>query len=242
MNIFQIKEKILAEYGDKKEEDKQEYFAYYIIRPISFWVAAVFALFNLSANFVTWLSLIFGLMGFLTFFVEGYASQLLASIFVFIWLILDHVDGNLARYYKTQSIFGDFLDSLVCYIVFSLIPISIAYSLSNDIHILDDEILFILGWMFSIGFILPRLIFQKFKQIDNNKYKNVLSGFKTNPLFYKMFNFVNNLFNPSGLLVPALIISIIFQYLELFLIFYGVGYFLIFIYSTVKFILKARGF
>ena len=240
MNFLKTKTKIVAEYGDKKEEDSQEYFAYYLIRPISFWIAALFALFNVSANSVTWLSLVFGLLGFFTFFIGGHESQIIASIFILIWLILDHVDGNLARYYKTQSLFGDFLDSLVCYIVFALIPISIAYSVSNNIHKLDSEELYILGWMFSIGFVLPRLIYQKFKQIDNKRYKNVLSGSENTSFFCVLFNFINNLFNPSGMMVPLLILSAIFQYLEVFLIFYGVGYFSIFIYSSIKFISKTK--
>ena len=95
------------------------------------------------------------------FFIGGYELQIVASIFILIWLILDHVDGNLARYYKTQSLFGDFLDSLVCYIVFALIPICIAHSVANDNHVLAIGELYILGWMFSIGFILSRLILSK---------------------------------------------------------------------------------
>ena len=67
MSFFRIKSKIFDKYGDKKKEDSQEYFAYYLIRPISFWVAPLFAIFNVSANSVTWLSLIFGLLGLLRF-------------------------------------------------------------------------------------------------------------------------------------------------------------------------------
>ena len=139
-----------------------------------------------------WLSLIFGLLGSVLFFIGGYELQIIASIFILIWLILDHVDGNLARYYKTQSLFGDFLDSLVCYIVFALIPICIAHSVTNDNHVLAIGELYILGWMFSIGFILSRLIYQKFKQIDNKRYKSILSGSKKTSFFRRLFNFVNN--------------------------------------------------
>ena len=242
MSFFRIKSKIFDKYGDKKKEDSQEYFAYYIIRPISFWLAPLFAIFNVSANSVTWLSLIFGLLGSTLFFIGGYELQIVASIFILIWLILDHVDGNLARYYKTQTLFGDFLDSLVCYIVFALIPICIAHSVANDNHVLAIGELYILGWMFSIGFILSRLIYQKFKQIDNKRYKNILSGSKKTSFFRRLFNFVNNLFNPSGMLVPLLVFSSIFQQLEMFLFFYGVGYFSILIYSSIVFILKSRNF
>ncbi len=240
MRFLRIKSRIIDEYGDKKKEDIQESFAYYFIRPISFWVSPLFVIFNVSANFVTWLSLIFGLSAFVLFFKGGYEFQIIASIFILIWLILDHVDGNLARYYKTQSLFGDFLDSLVCYIVFAFIPISISHSLANDNHSLDIKELYILGWMFSIGFILSRLIYQKFKQIDNKKYKNVLSGSNRNSLLHKSFYFVNNLFNPSGMLVPFLVLSSIFRQLELFLIFYGLGYFSILVYSSASFILKSK--
>ena len=50
-----------------------------------------------------------------------------------------------------------------------------------------SEILYFLGWMFSIGFTLSRLIYQKFKQIQNTKYKNILSNDGRSPLFQIFF-------------------------------------------------------
>jgi phosphatidylserine synthase len=242
LSFFSLKSQIKDQYGDKKIEDSNEYFAYYVIRPVSFWIATLFVILKVSANSVTWLSLIFGLFGFILFFIGGYAFQVIASIFILIWLILDHVDGNMARYYKSQSSFGDFLDSFVCYIVFALIPIAIAHSIANDDRILHVANLYILGWMFSLGFTLSRLIYQKFKQIENTTYKNVLSGSENNFAFHGLFKIVNNLFNPSGLLVPVLVVCTFFRHLELFLVIYGVGYAFILIYSSAVFIMKARNY
>ncbi|MDA8755343.1 CDP-alcohol phosphatidyltransferase family protein [Candidatus Pseudothioglobus singularis] len=238
MNLYEMKKNMVNSYGEKKDEDQAELINYYFVRPISFWVASVFAVYKIRANTITWLSLAFGLIGVLLFFKGGHVSQIISSLLIFIWLILDCVDGNLARYYKTQSIFGDFLDSLVCYIVFAFLPISIAYSINNAS--LSSEVLFLLGWMYSIGFTLSRLIYQKFKQISNKKYKNFLSGGENASVKQKAFSFVNNIFNPSGFMVPFLVISAVFEWLEVYLIIYGVGYFFILIYSVSIFIYKAR--
>lgn len=238
MNFFILKSQIIDQYGIKKIEDSKEHFAYYIIRPVSFWLATLFVMLKISANSVTWLSLIFGILGFICFFIGGYKLQVIASFFILVWLILDHVDGNLARYYRSQSKYGDFLDSFVCYIIFALIPISIAHSAANSDGIFQDATLYIFGWMFSIGFTLSRLIYQKYKQIENLDYKNVLSGRKKYTYSYKLFNIGNNLFNPSGLIIPILIICTLFQKLEFFLTFYGLGYSLIFAYSSIKFIIQ----
>ena len=238
MKLLEIKKNIINSSSEILIEDKKELFNFYVLRPVSFWVAAVFAFFKISANAVTWLSLVIGLIGFLLFLRGDHLSQIIASLLIFIWAILDCVDGNLARYYKTQSIFGDFLDSLVCYITFAFLPISIAYSINNNN--LSSEILYFLGWMYSIGFTLSRLIYQKFKQINTIEYKKILSSEKNGSLKQISFNFVNNIFNPSGLMVPILVLSAIFQWLEIYLIIYGIGYFFILIYSATTFIFKAQ--
>ena len=164
MNFSKIKSDIEAMYGPKKQEDSSEFFAFHFVRPVSFWIATMFAIFNVSANTVTWLSLVVGLIGIFAFTVDGYMADLVGSILIFVWLILDHVDGNLARYYRTQGSYGDFLDSIICYVIFAITPVAIAHSVASGNPMLSAPTVYFFGWLWSMGFILPRLIYQKFKQ------------------------------------------------------------------------------
>ena len=227
-------------YGSKKEDDINEIFAYLVIRPISFWVAPLFAILNVTANSVTWLSMLFGILGMVFFLSGGYEAQVLGSICIVIWLILDHVDGNLARYYGSQSSFGDYLDSFVCYFVFAFLPIFIALSTIESKTYFPSEAILIFGWLFSIGFTLPRLLYQKFRPISGDDYKSVLPGSGENRARKLAFIISNNIFNPSGLLVPLLLICALANLLEWYLFFISLGYFLILFLSSAVFLIRAH--
>ena len=100
---YVILKAVKASYGAKKE-DKAEFFA--------IWSCGHFNLDNasvhieaISANSVTLLSFAGLLSLFFQFSEYGLSDYF---FFIFLWLVLDHVDGNLARYYKTSSKYGDF--------------------------------------------------------------------------------------------------------------------------------------
>ncbi|MBU1241067.1 CDP-alcohol phosphatidyltransferase family protein [Myxococcota bacterium] len=71
------------------------------------------ALSDTSPNFITFLSLIPGLLAGVAWWWGGILGLALASLFTILNGILDLLDGHLARRYKKTSALGDFLDCVV---------------------------------------------------------------------------------------------------------------------------------
>ncbi len=90
----------------------------YIFRKISIYFTIVFVKLGLSANQATFLSLLAAL-GSLYFLTMNTAAALaVAAVLIFLYYMLDHVDGELARYYiatgkQSPSLGGHYFDLLV---------------------------------------------------------------------------------------------------------------------------------
>ena len=82
-------------------------YAIYFIRPISIWFTWFFVRTPLSANHVTILQEIFGIIGAVLF---AYGRFVLGAIFLQLGFIMDNSDGEVARWKNQQSESGKFLD------------------------------------------------------------------------------------------------------------------------------------
>lgn len=72
---------------------------------------------NVTANQVTFVSLIVGLIGTFLFALLPLKSFLAGTLFLQLWYYLDHVDGQIARYRNTASLSGRFYDFLVHHLI-----------------------------------------------------------------------------------------------------------------------------
>ena len=90
-------------------------------RWLSFYVTPFFIIINISANIVTTFSLIFGLVSAIlicfNYLFFGYA-------FYFIAVLLDHVDGNIARYKGESTFYGRFIDGFYGIVIASAMQVS----------------------------------------------------------------------------------------------------------------------
>ena len=82
-------------------------YAKYFIRPISIWFTWFFVRTPLSANHVTIIQEIFGIIGAILFV---YGRFVLGAIFLQLGFIMDNSDGEVARWKNQQSESGKFLD------------------------------------------------------------------------------------------------------------------------------------
>ena len=82
-------------------------YAKYFIRPISIWFTWIFVRTPLSANHVTIIQEIFGIIGAVLF---AYGRFVLGAIFLQLGFIMDNSDGEVARWKNQQSERGKFLD------------------------------------------------------------------------------------------------------------------------------------
>lgn len=99
----------------------------HIARKISRYITWLFLQTNITANGVTLLFMIFGVL-LCAFFLFGDSRfNLIGIILLNFWYILDHSDGEVARYRNQSSLTGLYLDCMTHYIVHPLVLFSLGF-------------------------------------------------------------------------------------------------------------------
>lgn len=124
-------------------------------RKLSIYLTKLFLKTPFSADAVTFLDLVIGLIG--TYFLScgSSLSILFGALFLQLYFILDCVDGEIARYTKTASIRGKCLEKIVHFIVNPLIFISLGFGIFN---VSNDSIVFFWAFLASFGSLLNNLV------------------------------------------------------------------------------------
>jgi len=240
-------------YGPKVEEnDKYEIWLYYVMRPLSFWPTWVFLKLGISANQTTVTSAVVGMVGALLIGHPSLAWRVTGAVCINLWLLLDLVDGNIARYRKTCSGYGDFLDTVAAYLVLGVFFLGVGIGAHHDArsHALgilagmDLPIAMVLmgGWA-SVCNLLARLVHQKslnaFGVAQTKGYKEEAT---TPPgLASKLFLIVNNLANPFGFLFPMVVVAALTELLDAYIVLWVVVNTMILAYSVHRSIKRAKG-
>nr|WP_321405951.1 CDP-alcohol phosphatidyltransferase family protein [uncultured Carboxylicivirga sp.] len=215
-------------------------------RPVSFLLAAKMANHSISANSVSYFSAVIGIIGSFLFLVNNFYCRLIGAILINIWLLLDCVDGNLARSYKKQA-FGEFADGISSYLLVGFLCTSIGFSVyQTGGVVLNAGIpwIILLGAFASSGDSLMRLIYQKYRselvKLENSnlveKEEDVRNDHsKVSSLRVR----IEAEFGIGGLLPLLILVAAIFNFLDLVLIYCFVYYFFSFIVSSLLFMKKA---
>jgi len=238
----------------KREQDREDLWVYYVIRKISFYPTWLFLKIGISANQATFISIIVGVIGcsFLAF--GNYGTRIMGALLVNFWIVLDCVDGNIARYEETFSNYGEFIDALGGYLLNAILFLStgiaafshpeLSFKFINQIFAgnLDRSILIISGAWASIVIILSRLIFHKFMNIfsgvQSSKIRSAVESRKgLSHIFYLV---VHNIVSLSGFLTPILLLAVIFRFLSIFVLLYALMNTIILIVTTHRIVLKSR--
>lgn len=213
---------------DKKASAKNDYFAFYIGRPLSYVLTIPFLYTNISPNTVSIISIVPIIIGFILMSVGTTKKILFIGWFCFfIWNLLDGVDGNIARYKKQFSKMGSVYDAMSGYIamVLSFFGWGVAAAhnpgyIQNFLQ-LPVDLYIILGALSGIFVIFPRFIMHKAITTLGNENAMDSVKDKSNYGFIKLVAL--NLTSISGFVQVLMLIAIILNMLDLFTL----GYFLI---------------
>ena len=94
----------------KADRDKFHWFTLYFHRSISIYFTKIFLKIGISANQATLIDFFIGIVGG-TFFAFGDPKYWAVGVFMFyLAQIFDRVDGEVARYNKSASAAGEYLD------------------------------------------------------------------------------------------------------------------------------------
>lgn len=191
------------------------------------------------------ISAIVAFIGSIAMTLDNSEMRIVGVVLIELWLILDCVDGNIARVKKTSSEYGEFVDALSGYYVtgFVFVGLGVAAYYTTHLQILKPEIYVILGGLSAVSGLLSRIIHQKYtytilmikgkenlpeKEVENKKSIQYLRSR------------IDKELGISGLFMPFLIIAFIFDFYDIMTIFYAAFQFIGLIAVTTVYSLKAK--
>jgi phosphatidylglycerophosphate synthase len=104
---------IKASYSPKKRlDDSSNYYVYYVMRPLSWVPTWICVRLGLSANAATWIGFVIGIAACAALLLGGYTWGCAGALLYNLFLMFDHIDGNLARFFRTSNYFGKYIDGV----------------------------------------------------------------------------------------------------------------------------------
>lgn len=137
-------------------------------RPLSFFFASLCANCGINANTVSYYSFVLAIISCFLYLIPQKEWHIIAAIFVNIWLLLDCIDGNLARSYRRQP-FGEFADGISSYILVGLLCTTMGFSIyyTGGLFVeAGNSWVILIGALSSSADTMMRLIYQKYKATE----------------------------------------------------------------------------
>ncbi len=198
--------------GGKLRDTPIDNYPDWIMRKFSIIFTIFFVRTNITANQISLLSILFGIISAFLFMKGTYIYYLLASLSLFLWFVLDHSDGEVARYKKQKSNLGHFLDKMMHSIVHPLVFLGIGFGLYNA-----SENLYWLIFGIISSFCLFGIDLTNLNKLETQISKSLV---KKNKIIPNKKNFKFNFIYQFQWILIFIIFATIFDLLPYFLVFY----------------------
>ena len=243
-------QQILASLPVKKNSNSSWWVKLWV-RKVSFFFTYVFINLGYSPNGVSVLSIFVSLVACSLFMVPTRGAVITAVVLINFWLVLDCVDGNIARCRKQKTAYGEFVDDIGGYYTVAFVYLSIgvcAYNFGGVFFGQNNMWLIVMGGVSSICDILARLIHKDYEHFtdktlteDERKEKNRHESYEVTDK--KSISYIRRRIGKeigiSGSFMPFTILSCIFNSYDLMTIFYFLFNGAALLVTTILFIYKA---
>lgn len=184
--------------------------------------------------------------------VNNFGCMLAGVILTNFWLVLDCVDGNIARVKKTKTFMGDFFDAVAGYGPFSFTTVALGVAAFHTSFLVPEKyryLLILLGGIGAVANIYMRLIHQKYmncffaaKKVLNELDEITLKDTENKRSFAYIREQIDKNFGVSGLFMPWLFIALFTDTFDIMLVCYTLYYLLSFAAICVLYCMKASRF
>lgn len=209
---------------EKRTMAHNDYFAFYIGRPMSYVLTIPFLYTSITPNQVTLLSIIPLLVGFVLMYIgDSILIFYIGWLCFFLWNLLDGVDGNIARFKKQFSKMGSVYDAMAGYVAMVLSPFAWGITAAHHpgwfqgLFNFPIDIYIILGALSGIFTIFPRFIMHKAMTTlnDGNSF-----GVKDKSNFSLSKTIALNLTSCTGFMQVLMLMCIPFKAFDIFTLIY----------------------
>jgi phosphatidylglycerophosphate synthase len=136
----------------------------YVTRFLSYPLAWLFLRLGIGANIVSYASILVVMTGVALLCMDSSITRLCGVILIEFWMVLDCVDGNIARVTKRSSPLGSMIDAFSGYYAFAFVFLGVGTA-AYMVDPAQNALWIFLGAVASISSILPRLMTQKRRNI-----------------------------------------------------------------------------
>ena len=172
-------------------------------------------------------------------------TLIIAIVFVNLWLVLDCVDGNIARCKKQKTVFGEFVDDIGGYYIEALVYLAIsvaAFNMGGILFNAGNVWIVIIGGVSSSINILARLIYKDYGHFAIHADKSMQEEHTVDDKrsLYYIRNRVSKELGISGLFMPLTIICAVTKSYDLMTLFYFLFNGFALLSTTVIYIYRAN--
>lgn len=236
----------------KKKNSRSSLWVQLWVRKASFPITYLFINAGWTANMVSVLSwfVIFGAAVLLC--INNFWCMLSGVILTNLWLVLDCVDGNIARVKKVKTFMGDFYDAVAGYGPFSFTTVALGVAAYHTSFLVPEEYrvwLILIGAVGAVANVYMRLIHQKYlncyfvgKKILGELDKITLKDTEDKKSFAYIREQIDKNFGVAGLFMPWLLVAVFTNTFDIMLVCYVAYYVLSFLAICVMYCKKATAF
>lgn len=222
------------------------------VRKASFPVTYLFINTGWTANMISVLSWIAIFAAAVLLSMDRFGCMLAGVILTNFWLVLDCVDGNIARVKKTKTFMGDFFDAAAGYGPFSFTTIALGMAAYHTTFLVPEQYriyLILIGGIGATANIYMRLVHQKYlncefaaKKILNELEDITLKDEENKRSFAYIREQIDKNFGVAGLFMPWLFVALFTNTFDVMLLCYALYYVLSFLAICVLYCRKASQF
>ena len=244
--------KDIRESLTKKKNSRSSFWVRLWVRKASFPLTYLFINTGWTANMVSILSWIVIGISAVLISINNFWIMLTGVILTNLWLVLDCVDGNIARVKKTKTFMGDFFDAVAGYGPFSLTTIGLGFAAYHTSFLFPDGVkLYFLpiAGIAAMANLYMRLVHQKFlncyfvaKKELGELEEITLKDTENKKSFSYIREQIDKNFGVSGLFMPWLFIALFTNTFDIMLLAYSCYYIFSFIAICILYCKKASSF
>lgn len=236
----------------KRKNRRSSLWVQFWVRKASFPATYLFINAGWTANMVSVLSWIVIFMAAVLLSINNFNCMLWGVILTNFWLVLDCVDGNIARVKQVKTFMGDFFDAVAGYGPFSFTTIGLGMAAYHTTFLFPEKYKFFLILIGGIGAtanIYMRLVHQKYqncffaaKKILNELDEITLADTEDKRSFAYIREQIDKNIGVAGLFMPWLFVALFTSTFDVMVICYTLYYVLSFLMICLLYCRRASAF
>lgn len=236
----------------KKKNSRSSFWVQLWVRKASFPITYLFINTGWTANMVSVLSwfVIFGAAVLLC--INNFWCMLAGVILTNFWLVLDCVDGNIARVKKVKTFMGDFYDAVAGYGPFSFTTVALGVAAYHTSFLVPEGYrhwFILIGAVGAVANVYMRLVHQKYlncffagKKILGELDEITLKDTEDKRSFAYIREQIDKNLGVSGLFMPWLFVALFTNTFDIMLVCYVAYYILSFLAICYLYCKRATAF